>query len=599
MVEKKIKIRVDSGDANNSINEVNDSIKGANSAVGGLTSSLDKMTGGAISAFNGIKSGVKSGIAAMKSLKVAIAATGIGLLVVAVGALTAAFRGSEEGQNKLARIMSVIGAITGNLVDLLADLGDGIIKAFENPMESLRSFGNMLQKNLMNRFTGMLELIPNVGKAVSLLFKGRFKEAGRTALDAVSKVALGFDNMTDKIKNAIDATGEFIKQNVEEGKAAAKVADMRAKADKIERDLVVERSKLESEIAALRLKSRQEEEFSAEERKQALLDAQALQDSLLEKETEYLQLRADAQSMENTFARSNKENLDAEAQAIAAVNRVNADRLNQQRSTQRELNRVNKEIERDKKAAQKEQEAADKEATKAAEEAAKARLDAEQKILEATLNAQDLEVLKAQQKYNALIEEAQKYGLDETALVEAKAQAINTINAKYDKQDSDRKKKKAADDLAVQEATLGAISGTLGSLSELAGKDAATGKALSAAQAVINTYTGATKALAQGGIAGPIAAAGVIASGIASIRQIYATQLPATSGGSGSVSAPRPSIQAPQISPRLALNTQVSDLGNQITQSLQGQPMRAYVVNQDIQNAGKMDRKIEQTATFG
>ena len=213
------------------------------------------------------------------------------------------------------------------------------------------------------------------------------------------------------------------------------------------------------------------------------------------------------------------------------------------------------------------------------------------------MSAQDLEVLKAQQKYDALIAEAQKYGLDETALIEAKAQNINTINAKYDKEDSDRKKAKAAEDLAVQEATIGAISGTLGSLSELAGKDAAAGKALSAAQAVINTYTGATKALAQGGIAGPIAAAGVIASGIASIRQIYATQLPATSGGS--VSAPRPSIQAPQISPRLSLNTQVSDLGNQITQSLQGQPMRAYVVNQDIQNAGKMDRKIEQTATFG
>lgn len=597
MVEKKIKISVDSKDAQKGVDDVSESIEGADSAVGGLTSSLDKMTGGAISAFKGMVSGAKSGIAAMRTLKGAIAATGIGLLVVAVGALTAAFRGSEEGQNKFAKIMSVVGAITGNLVDLLADLGDGMIKAFQNPVESLRSFGDMLQKNLMNRFTGMLELIPNVGKAVSLLFKGRFKEAGRTALDAVSKVALGVDNMTDKLQNAIDATGEFIKQNVEEGKEAAKVADMRAKADKIERELIVERSKLESEIAALRLKSRQEEEFSAEERKQALLDAQALEDSLLEKETEYLQLRADAQAMENTFARSNKENLDAEAEAIAAVNRMNAARLNQQRQTQRELNRVNKEIERDKKAAQKEQEAADKEATKAAEEAAKARLDAEQKILEATLSAQDLEVLKAQQKYDALIAEAQKYGLDETALVEARAQTINTINAKYDKEDSDRKKAKAAEDLAVQEATLGAISGTLGSLSELAGKDAAAGKALSAAQAVINTYTGATKALAQGGIAGPIAAAGVIASGIASIRQIYATQLPATSGAS--VSAPRPSIQAPQISPRLSLNTQVSDLGNQITQSLQGQPMRAYVVNQDIQNAGKMDRKIEQTATFG
>ena len=34
---------------------------------------------------------------------------------------------------------------------------------------------------------------------------------------------------------------------------------MRAKADKIERNLIVDRSKLESEIALLRLKSREEE----------------------------------------------------------------------------------------------------------------------------------------------------------------------------------------------------------------------------------------------------------------------------------------------------------------------------------------------------
>ncbi len=55
---------------------------------------------------------------------------------------------------------------------------------------------------------------------------------------------------------------------------------MRAKADKIERNLIVDRSKLESEIALLRLKSREEEKCSAAERKQALLDAQKLEDQL-------------------------------------------------------------------------------------------------------------------------------------------------------------------------------------------------------------------------------------------------------------------------------------------------------------------------------
>jgi len=47
------------------------------------------------------------------------------------------------------------------------------------------------------------------------------------------------------------------------------------------------------------------------------------------------------------------------------------------------------------------------------------------------------------------------------------------------------------------------------------------------------------------------------------------------------------------------LNTQVSDLGNQITESLSKTPVRAYVVNQDVQTAAKMDRKIRETATIG
>ena len=142
------------------------------------------------------------------------------------------------------------------------------------------------------------------------------------------------------------------------------------------------------------------------------------------------------------------------------------------------------------------------------------------------------------------------------------------------------------------------IAGTLGSLANLAGENAHAGKALSAAEAVINTYTGATKALSQGGIFGAIAAAGVVASGLASVRQIYATPIPATTGSGGGGGVPRPQISTASISPRFALDTAASDLGNQITQSLQGQPVRAYVVNQDIQNANKLDRKIKETATL-
>lgn len=286
--------------------EVTADTKKAQGSLNDLKGTADSVTGGMISRFTAVKSSVLTTVQSFKSLRVAIAATGIGALVLAVASLKAAFTTSEEGQNRFNKIMTVTGALFGNLVDILADLGEKIIEVFTNPIESLKNFGNAIVEFIKNPIEGVQNAYESATKAVS----------------------------------------NFIGEQEKEIKSAQEVADMRAKADKIERALIVERSKLESEIAALRLKARQEDQFTAAERRQALLDAQELEDSLLQKETEYLELRKDAQILENTFSRSNKENLDKEAEAIAAVNRQTAARLNAQRQTQRELNRINNELER-------------------------------------------------------------------------------------------------------------------------------------------------------------------------------------------------------------------------------------------------------------
>jgi hypothetical protein len=589
-VKKEIEINVNSKGAKKGIDE-------ASQATSGLTGSLDKMTGGAISGFKGVVSGAKKGIMAMKSLKVAIAATGIGAIVIAVIALGKAFTSSEEGQNKFAKIMGVIGSITGNLVDILANLGEKLISAFENPKQALIDFGNLIKNNIQNRIEGIVEFIPAVGKAISLAFKGKFKEAGKVAADAAGKVALGVENVTDKIADATKKTGEFIAELQREALIAGQIADKRAKADKVERSLIVERAKANRDRAELLEKAVNKELFTAQERIEFLEQAGKLEDEITNKEIQAAKLRYDAKVAENALSKSTKEDLDDEAALKARLIDLETAKLRKQKLVTSQIVAAKIQQEAEEKAIQAEIDKTNAESEAKRLEAIKAEEEARQKILEATLEAQDLELMKAKDKYQALIQEAEKYGIDTAALVTAQAEEINAINKKYDDEDSARKKQKAEEDKAVNEATLGAIAGTLGSLSELAGKEAASGKALSAAQAVINTFTGATKALSQGGIAGPIAAAGVIASGIASVRKIYATKLPATAGGG--TSTPRPQISVPSISPRLSLNTQASDLGNQITESLGQAPLRAYVVNQDIQNADKMNRKIETTATFG
>ena len=406
-------------------------------ALGGSMVLADRATGGLASKMLFLKTAAGKVVQSLKSVKVAMMATGIGLLLVAVLALKAAFTSSEGGQNKFAKIMGVIGAITGNLVDLLADLGEKIIGVFEDPKKAINDFADLLKENIINRFEGLFELLPKLGEAIGLLFKGEFSAAGKVATDAVGKVALGIDSVTDSIGDAIEATKKFAAEQVREGNLAAKVANMRAKADKIDRALIVERSILESKIAELRLKAKKEDEVSAKDRRQALLDARDLEETLLDAETKALSLRRDAQVLENTFSRTNKENLDKEANSIAAVNLQIAKRATVARTLQRELNTVNAQVATEESKLAAEKIAAEKELAAAIEG-----------IRVANINGEDEkraeEKRKVDKQYEELLAKAKKYNLDTNGLEEARLAKKQEIDDKY-------VKAKATKELAEQE----------------------------------------------------------------------------------------------------------------------------------------------------
>ncbi len=87
------------------------------------------------------------------------------------------------------------------------------------------------------------------------------------------------------------------------------------------------------------------------------------------------------------------------------------------------------------------------------------------------------------------------------------------------RKDEQKSKDKAAEESRKQERdlALSQASEMFGKFSELAGENFAAQKAISIAQALINTYTGATKALEQGGIFGIPLMATVIAAGLKSV----------------------------------------------------------------------------------
>ena len=142
--------------------------------------------------------------------------------------------------------------------------------------------------------------------------------------------------------------------------------------------------------------------------------------------------------------------------------------------------------------------------------------------------------------------------------------------------------------------TLGAIAGVLGQNSKF-------GKALAITSAIRDTYTGANKAIAQGGIWGAVAAAGVIASGFANVKQIVGTKEPAApsfarGGGGSSASAP---TTTPSLPP--AFNVVGASGTNQLANAIGSQsqePVKAYVVSGDVTSAQSMDRNIVEGASI-
>jgi hypothetical protein len=178
----------------------------------------------------------------------------------------------------------------------------------------------------------------------------------------------------------------------------------------------------------------------------------------------------------------------------------------------------------------------------------------------------------------------------------------NQIAANATKLANDKATSDAAIAIATAEAEskrvlLETTASALTNLSLVAGRETVAGKALAIASSIINTYQGATKALAQGGIAGPIAAAGIIAAGLASVKQIVSVKVPGAAGGGQSVSAPSLNAGSP-LNPTTIASNQVT-LDQRSINAIGNKAIRAYVVESEISAAQQKVRRIQRQTTFG
>lgn len=569
---------------------------------------------GSVGAFNKFKTSVLGVVKGFKSLRFAIIATGIGALLIGILAVKTAFTSSEKGQNKFAKLMGVIGSITGNLVDLLANLGEGIISVFENPKQALIDFKNLIIENVTNRFESIIDTLGFLGSAFKKVFSGDFSGALKDAKKAGSSYVDSLTGVKDSIDKVTESTKGFVKELKNEAKIAGNIADQRAKADKLERNLITERSEANRKRAELLDKVADKEKFSAKERIEFLKEAGRVEEEITEKEIILARLRLEAKTAENALSKSTKQDLTDEANLKARLIDLETARLTKAKLVTAQITGARREQQAleasDAKAKEDEQKAKDddkilkdKEKTDNEIASAKSLADLKNQIRNAEAISEDekraLEIIKVTEHYNKLIELATLNGLSTVDLQKAKGNAISNISKvtsnneiKWEKLTQDQK---------------GAIvSQGLSNLSNILGKESAVGKAAAIASATIDTYQSATasyKSLAGIPVIGPalgFAAAGAaIASGVKTVKQISSTKIPKGGGGGSAPSISGGGGSAPSIPPSFNVvgQSDTSQLADAIGGQSQ-QPTRAYVVSDDVTSAQSMDRNIIDGASI-
>jgi hypothetical protein len=540
-----------------------DQIKGGFDAAGKQASALPGPIGRAAAAFSSFVGGIKSGIAALKTLRGALIATGLGALVVVIGSLVAYFTETERGAQKLRIAMAAVGAVVGVVKDAMVGLGQSFVQ----------------------------------------FFKGDFKGAVNT------------------LKNSFTGLGDEI---VKDTKAAIELERAMNQVKLQERELGVERAKTLKTIAEARLAA-EDETKSAEERIAKIKEAAALEADLTARELANEEERLRIMKEQASLNESDEATLQKIADQEAKVAQVQLSSLNLNRRLKTELNSLEREIEteRQKRATdeQKRLDEANKRQLQIAQELADSRIaliqDEElRRIMEidANLEKQLAEIVENDAQARELKENLrqiaegeiiaiQQEGRDkELAILEEHAKKQKAIEDKAVadvKKAEEDKKKLRMDGLTAAGSILGAIDQLVTASGNNSKEAVALQKTLAVAQIAIDTAKAIVGAIAQAqSVPYPgnlVAIATGVAAVVAGIASAVTTLNSADVGGASAPPPPPPStVSAPAIQQATAGTTELGGV-----EQAQLAPIQAYVVETEVTGNQNNVNQIESQATFG
>lgn len=472
-------------------------------------------------------------VTAFTTLRGALIATGIGAAVVAVGALAANFEKVEEWLKKI---------IPGF---------DGFAKAF-----------GKVKAAAMGVFNGIIESFKIIGEIIVDVFSGDFSEAIDTAKGAGKRIGAAYnEGFQEEVQNQAD-------------EAARAAVESQIKADEVRLRMLraggekqaAAAAAVEKKIARARIDAA---EAGSDEQREAIIAFA----ELLEKQRTEAAKKADDQRKEAGQKALDElvhqQDLEYERARISGndLYLLKKQQLDQQLALQKKYG-----------------------------------LD-----LDTTQKAQDKEELERRSRLNTGLTESvhATSGVISTGL-ENVDKNWSSLRQKWDDNVKHQQEIDKADQelkLKTEQGKQMAMEGTAAlaeSLSGLAGEQTAVGKTLAIAGTTINTYQAAMQAYLNGQmiggpygiVAGVLAAAAAVATGVANVKRIVAVKVPGKSSTGSTPTAAAPAV--PMV--RQDTGSMINQL-NQVNSNL-NQPTRVQVVESDITNTQERVQVIENNAKF-
>jgi len=307
MAEKVIlKVVAETKGASKDMNKLSSETKGATAQT--------TLLGGAMNMVRGamLKVKVMSKLL-FGSIRAGLISTGIGAFLVIIGSLISYFTSTKKGAEMLERALAGFGAVVSVITDRISALGGIIVDAFSNPKKAIADLWQAIKTNVVNRFTGLVDMFKATGKILKAVFTLDFdalKEGLGDYAESMVQVATGVDDlhtkMADGVKSVTDEINEEVRAAIELKRIFQEIADT-------EREFNKERAQTNQEIAEAQLIA-EDESKTLEERVAALQRANELELQTTQKALDLQKRKTEAKRQEVALGESLAEDLDALAE---------------------------------------------------------------------------------------------------------------------------------------------------------------------------------------------------------------------------------------------------------------------------------------------